>query len=149
MTNYVRKLAWLSAKPDGSKKTRREQFTELNENHSSLSLPDLSESHAGYIIVLLHECGLMSSNGMGPCPLSWTEIHNWLSVTKRDLPTFEINLIKHLSNEYVSEYYLASDINRPDPHKSVDYKSPDRRKAVSDSIRAVMTNIKEDLRQRR
>lgn len=135
---YVRHLAWLHATPDGSKKSRLAAYKELDADHPLLALPDIHSEHAAsYVIGLLHEAGLMSSNGMGPVPLSWVEIESWIRCTGNNLPLWEKLTIKTLSEEYVSELVQAKDKTRPAPYT----KAPDGvdREAVSNKIFSILS----------
>lgn len=82
-----------------------------------LQMPDIQSEHAaGYIIGLLQEAGLMSTNGMGPVPISWQEISAWLTLTELEISNWDKLTIRSLSEEYVSELVQASDPNRPAPY---------------------------------
>lgn len=117
----MRHLAWLHAVPDdGRKKSRLASFRALDDEHPKLELPDIeSEYGAGYIIGLLQEAGLMSSNGMGPVPLSWVDIESWIRCAEYDLPLWVKLKIKNLSEEYVHELLEAKDMSRPAPYERV------------------------------
>lgn len=105
---------------DGRKKSRLASFRALDDNHPKLQLPDIESEHgASYLISLLQEAGLMSSNGMGPVPLSWVDIESWTRCTEYDLPLWVKLTIKHLSEEYVHELLEAKDMNRPAPYEAV------------------------------
>lgn len=83
-------------------------------------MPDIeSEFGAGYIVGLLHEAGLMSSNGMGPVPLSWVDIESWTRCSEYDLPLWVKLKVKSLSEDYVHELLEAKDMNRPAPYEHV------------------------------
>lgn len=86
-----------------------------------LQMPDIeSEYAAGFVIRLLQEAGLMSSNGMGPVPLSWGEIESWIKCTEYDLPLWIKLKIKSLSEDYVYELTQCSDdYKRPPPYEAV------------------------------
>lgn len=131
----------MSAKPEKSKQTRREQYvsTDMGENHPGLALPNLSESKAEYLVSLLFECGPVSSNGMGPISLPWQEIEAWLRVTEKTLPLWEKQMIRHLSEAYAGEYARASELGRPDPY----VRNPGEidREAVSNSILSTLRSI--------
>lgn len=114
-------------------------FKELDEKHPSLELPDLAEYAAGYVIGLLHESGLMSTNGMGPVPISWLEIDAWLRTANLDLSLWEKLTVKRLSEEYVSELLQASDKNRPAPY--VPEKDDIDREAVANKILSIFRRI--------
>lgn len=134
----MRHLGWLHATPEGSKKSRLSAFKEIDEDHSSLVLPDInSDIAAGYIVGLLHEAGLMSSNGMGPVPLSWGDINDWLKCTELCVPLWEKMVIKTLSEEYVSELILSKDKSRPPPYTQS--KIDLDRKVVADKIFSILS----------
>ena len=136
---YVRQLGWLHATPEGSKKTRLATFKSADENHPSLRLPEIEQEHAaGYLIGLLHEAGLMSSNGMGPVPLSWSEIESWIRCTELDLSLWERLTIKNLSEEYVGELSQATAKDRPAPFRHVEDEEEIDRSAVENKILSVL-----------
>ena len=135
---YVRHLAWLHATPEGSKKSRLAHFKQVDEDHPFLELPDIQNEHAaGYVIGLLHEAGLMSSNGMGPVPLSWLELESWMRCTGQELPLWERLVVKTLSEEYVSELVQAKDKNRPAPFTPAPEEID--RKEVSNRIFSILS----------
>lgn len=112
----------------------------MGDKHPGLALPDLSESKAEYIVGLLFEAGLMGSNGMSPVPLSWQEIEAFLRVTEKNyLPLWEKQMIKSLSEAYVSEYVRASEHGRQDPFVQAPEKID--REAVANSILSTLRSI--------
>jgi hypothetical protein len=100
--------------PEGSKKSRMKGYSEQDEEHLKLRLPNIEE--AEYLIQHLYEAGVMLSNGMGATPLTWQEIDAWIRVTQRVVPIWERSLIRELSEAYVSEYNQAADKSRPAPY---------------------------------
>lgn len=97
-----------------------ESFRTADENHHFLEMPDVdTEYSASYLIGLLQEAGLMSSNGMGPVPISWQEINSWLAATNLELSTWEIITVKELSEAYVAERVMSDEPNRAAPYLSV------------------------------
>jgi hypothetical protein len=106
---HVRHLAWLASCPvDTTKekvKDKRNRFQRLeqsNPNAPELVLPEIEG--AEYIISLLHEAGPVGSNGYGVEGLKWSEIHSWIASTGLFLSSWEVLLIKELSDVYASEY---------------------------------------------
>lgn len=148
---YVRHLAWLHAVPDdGLKKSRLSNFRELDDNHPLLKLPDIeSEYGAGFIIGLLHESGLMSSNGMGPVPLSWVDIESWVRCVEYDLPIWIKLLIRTLSEEYVHELLEARSVDRQPPYEEIAQIEDDdeaiqiQRSNVQNKLLSLVARIKE------
>lgn len=133
----MRHLAWLHATPEGAKKSRLASFKEADAEHPSLELPDIEGDHnATYVVGLLHEAGLMSTNGMGPVPLSWLEIEAWMRMTCRDLPLWERLTIRELSEEYVSGLVTAKDKNCPAPFAPA--REDVDREAVQNKIMSIL-----------
>ena len=116
---YVQHLGWLHATPEGSKKSRMASFKEISEEHPLLEMPDIESDYAaGYIIGLLLEAGLMSSNGMGPVPVSWLEISAWLETTELEIGLWEKLTIKTLSEEYVNSLLQSTSPDKQAPFVS-------------------------------
>lgn len=144
---YVRHLAWLHATPEKSKESRLKRFKGLDENDSRLSLPDIETEYAAtYVVELLHEAGLMLHSGMGPVPLSWSEIQNWLTATGRELPLWEKLTIKRLSEEYVAELSMSHARDREQPYvKPTDTEGEElqhQRDVVQNKFLALLSNRK-------
>ena len=70
---------------------------------------------AEYLVLLFYEAGLCEQGINGAVTLSWKEINSWLDATKRSLSPWEVNMIRDMSKEYVSELHSASDKYRPMP----------------------------------
>ena len=136
----MRQLAWLHAIPEGAKKPRITAIKEVDENSSSLQLPDLDG--AEYLVGLLHEAGLMSSNGMGSVCLSWSEINAWLQVTEIDLTLWERLTITELSEVYVGELNKASAKDSEAPYKPTPDVEEVDRALVDKKIRNVFSMFK-------
>lgn len=112
-------------------------FKASDEDHPSLKMPDIETDYAAsYLVGLLQEAGLMSSNGMGPVPLSWVDIDAWLRVTEYKLSMWEKLTIKKLSEDYVGELVQASDKQRPAPFLKVEEEID--RDAVEQKILSVV-----------
>ena len=136
---YARHLAWLNATPEGSKKSRREEYTEGGEGSPFLLLPNVEE--AEYLVRYWHEAGTVSQGGMGIAPLSWQEIRAWRLENELSLATYEINLIRQMSVEYVGEYHSASAKDRPAPYQEFKEEEFDRA-AVGNKIFNVLSSFK-------
>lgn len=106
-------------------------------------MPDVeSQYHAGYLVSLLFEAGLMSINGMSPVPISWLEIDAWLRVTGMQLATWEILLLKQMSEVYVAER-CETDKDRPAPYRKRDLEEDE----IVEQRNKVETNLKNFLSQ--
>ena len=99
--NYVQYLAWLDAIPDGAKESRRSQYvgTEYLEVE-----PEFNYS---WLINLALDCGLYESTDSGLTGISWQNINAWKQINNID--TWSANVVKRISNEYVSYYYKSRD----------------------------------------
>lgn len=109
-----------------------------------LKLPNLEE--AAYLIGLLLEAGLASTSGMGAVPLSWQDIDAWIRVTESSPSVWQKLLVRELSEAYVAELNLASDVNRPDPYIHVDEVEKDEvavdRLAVNNKLKGAFASLK-------
>ena len=52
----------------------------------------------------------------GLLPLSWQDINEWQQATQRELPLWNILVLKNMSKAYVAEYHAAEDAMRPAPY---------------------------------
>ncbi len=133
---YVRQLGWLNATPEKAKKSRAQTFREISEDHSSLRLPDIGAAVG--LVELWQEAGSFLNTGMGPVPLTWSEIDAWMRVTKRNVPVWARTLIRNLSETYVQELTEARDPSRPAPF--VDNTYIDRQR-VSDGLKKLFRGM--------
>ena len=69
-----------------------------------------------YLIGYLFEFGPTMAAGMGSGPLTGAEILAWQELMGIEFEPWEARLLRRLSNEYVSESYLASKRDRPPPY---------------------------------
>lgn len=112
-------MAWLNATPEGEKKSRRESLLDGGDGSPFLFLPPVENLE--YILELWHDAGTIESSTGGISRLSWQEIDAWLRLREvnEELPLtyWEISMVRKLSEEYSSEYNLASSKNRPAPYQ--------------------------------
>ena len=115
---HVRHRAWLSAVPDhknNGKQNERTRYEILKDKQSELiTLPEIE--YGEWIIEYLMEIGPAGSNGMGLCPICYTEINAWINTTKTEVSPWDVNMIRHLSRVYVSQYNDSKDKNAPAPY---------------------------------
>src|SRR5690606_21276191 len=69
-----------------------------------------------FIINIWRELGRAQSGYMAAEPLSWTEIGNWASSTGASLSKWELETVRILSCEYVSQLRESQDENCPPPY---------------------------------
>lgn len=133
MILHVRQLAWLNAVPEGAKNSRHKSLSDADENSSFLKLPKIPD--AEYLVAFLYEAGLFGSNGMGAVPLTWAEINHWKECTDTVLTTWELLMIKKMSEAYVGEYNQASAKTRPAPYSEVDEDVASNRANVANKLK--------------
>lgn len=128
----------MNATPEKSKKSRKEAFMELSEDHSSLALPDIWDYK--HIVEYWHEVGTFLSGMSGIIPLTWEEINNWKNTLSLDISNWELLLIKRLSAEYCAEFNQASDRQREAPYsvavEEIDYV------AQSNSFKSILRSFR-------
>ena len=81
----------------------------------------------------------MSTTGMGPAPLSWTDIYHWSMALEKTLLPWEKLMVKSMSNAYVAEYLEAKDTTRPAPY--LDKDSSEAKKNLANRILAFYKNM--------
>lgn len=91
---HVQHVAWLHAKPEKQKVTHIER---LSNNGAAIEYPPLES--CGYLLEWLFEVGPINFGGMGPSPLSITEIYRWGE--HMNITAFEVGVIRELSKQYV------------------------------------------------
>lgn len=93
-------------------------YRDQNPDHHLLKMPPLEGEE--YIVRMVMEAGLVSTNGMGPTPLSWQEIEAWMRTTASNPSLWERLLIREISEVYVGEFGQASDPQREDPYTHIE-----------------------------
>lgn len=136
----MRQLAWLHAVPEGSKKSRLVAFKDTDGESTFLQFPELEG--ADYIVALLQEAGLMSSNGMGAVPLSWQEIDAWLRTTETRLTVWEKLMIKEMSEVYVSDLNKSTSKFAVAPYAPAIEPEEIDRAAVASKLLSVFRSLK-------
>ncbi len=122
----MRQLAWLHAVPKPPEGTTRakvaaadgaprlSRYDQMKKNRVPLEMPPNPVPH---IVARLIEIGITQPGGMGPVPLSWTEIANWQRDTGVCLEPWEARLMRHLSIAYLGELAKAESENCPPPFR--------------------------------
>jgi hypothetical protein len=85
----------------------------------------------------LFEAGPVSVGGMGPSPISWTDIAQWQSATAVHLNAWEKRTLRNLSCTWVGAQQEAADTDCPAPYTAA--PTPQRRAAVERKLRAAMS----------
>lgn len=138
-------MAWLNAVPRPDVRSRRGKAAEAEPPRTS-RLEDMKRrkiepvmppNPAPELISRLIEIGLTAGGGMGPAPLSWTEIVNWQIATKVALQPWEARLMRRLSVEYVAEGRRAENENCPQPWRTK-IVTESEAKAELDDLRSLL-----------
>jgi hypothetical protein len=120
----VRQLAWLHAvpkPPEGSGRAKANQVNKLSrfdQMKRDRITPAMPPNPVPHILARLIEIGITQPGGMGPVPLSWSEIANWQRDTGVRLEPWEARLMRQLSISYLGELALAESENRPAPWRT-------------------------------
>lgn len=105
-------------------------------------MPDIESDHAaGYLVGLLYEAGLMSSNGMGPVPISWSEISAWLSTTELDVSVWDKLTVKVMSEEYVASLLSSTEPAKPAPYVSANEQLARERRVTESKITNILSKF--------
>lgn len=94
--------------------SRMERHLEIG---ATPSLPDLYGYD--YVVTLMHEAGTVIHTGSAAVPLSWEELHYWISLCKMILTPWEIRMVKEMSHAYAAEYSHGIDPEREQPYSEV------------------------------
>lgn len=89
-----------------------------------------------HLIDYLFEVGPVQGGGMGPVPLSHTELAAWQDNTGICLSSWEARTLRAMSQQYLSESYRAKDAACPPPWAPE--MDDDRRKKVASHIRSLL-----------
>lgn len=58
----------------------------------------------------------MMSLGMGPAPISYTDIHHWVAITQTEITPWDAHVLRELSKAYVVQLNSSKDPNTPPPY---------------------------------
>lgn len=98
--------------------------------------PALPPLDAGeHIVGHLFDAGPVLHTGMGPVPLSWSELATWQSVTGVALTPWEAQTMRRLSAEYIAAQQAGEDPLSPAPFTAA--PSADQRARVAASLSSV------------
>ncbi|QHJ00120.1 hypothetical protein GT347_20330 [Xylophilus rhododendri] len=98
--------------------------------------PELPPDPLPELTAILMDAGPTQPSGMGPVPLTATELRAWQQGTATYLTRWEFRLVLRLSAEYLAELQRASDPLRPPPW--INKPTPERRVSVAKHIRNLL-----------
>lgn len=90
---------------------------------------------AAHLIEHLMDAGPVLHTGMGPAPLSWSEIVTWQQATGVDLSPWEAQTLRNLSAEYIAAGHEAEEADAPAPYSPA--PTPDNRARVAASVASI------------
>lgn len=117
---YVRQIAWLNTAPDPPKNAKGQgkppvRIKRMKADGIPVELPD---NPSPYLVDWLMEIGPLSTGGMGPACLSWTDIRDWERLTGNQLDPWEARTLRRLSRDFVDQMNKAKEANCPAPYSS-------------------------------
>lgn len=119
LSEYVRHTAWLNAAPDAPESkdsnpppsiSRREA---LEAEEIEPEMPPIEWGE--YLLSYLWAVGPSMAGGMGPAPLTCSELQSWQGQMGIQLQPWESQLLRRLSKDYVAESGRATERNCPPP----------------------------------
>lgn len=91
-----------------------------DDSDESIYVPpeiQLPPTGVDYLVGHFFSSGQCLQTGQGLVPLSYQEIKAYDELTDAELLTWEVRILKKMSDAYCSEYSRASDPNRPAPYR--------------------------------
>lgn len=85
---------------------------------TEIHFPEIDPDY-DYLRVLFFRSGQVSTGGMSMAPLTWTELRNFRLESKMIIHSWEMDIIKRLSEEFCSEYTKGSNPQQPAPYVKV------------------------------
>lgn len=116
-------MAWLHAVPKPHEGTKRAKsgvtptLSRFDQMKRDGIAPQMPPNPMPNIIARLVEIGMTQAGGMGPAPLSWSEIDAWRRITGIGISPMEGRLLRDLSIAYLGEMGRADSENCPPPWK--------------------------------
>ena len=138
LTLYVRHVAWLHARPriKSGKTDKPGDVSRGDQMRAAGQEPALPPLTAGeHIVGHLFDAGPVLHTGMGPVPLSWSELATWQRVTGVELSPWEAQTLRRLSAEYIATQQAAEDPAMPPPYATA--PTQDQRARVAASLASV------------
>ena len=89
------------------------------EDDAEIYYPPLAPE-LGYLVEYLRRLDFIEPGAAGPVRLSFTEIRSWAQLSGVQLKPWEVDLLRQMSTEFVSEVNAAENPQRPAPWMPVD-----------------------------
>ena len=88
------------------------------------------------LVALLLDVGLCTAGGVGPAPVSWSELAQWQRLTAEPLLPWHARAIRQASAAYVAQLAESADPACPAPWTNA--PAPDERQQVAARLGAVL-----------
>lgn len=102
--------------------------------------PKMPEVPLPYLIEYLFEVGPAQGGGLGPVPISHTELLAWQQNMRRMLAPWEIAMLRRLSMVWIDEARKAEASDCPPPWGTEEVSDEERRR-VANSLRDSMRKL--------
>lgn len=128
-------MAWLNAAPRLPNQ-KSAPLSRLELTRRAGNEPDFPECDAIYLANYLWEVGPVSAGGMGPAPVSHTELLAWQENTGVELSSWEARTLRDLSRAYLGESHRAEDPACPAPWST--FSLADKRQMLPKIIKSAL-----------
>lgn len=118
--------------PDKSDESRYAKYSRIDSPLAGL--PPVDE--CAYLIDYLMEVGPVTSGGMAPAAISYSEIAAWSQITGTVISPWDAHMLRHLSRVYINQYADSKDPRTPAPWQD-SMPIEDRRAAVVAGFKAL------------
>lgn len=96
--DWAAQVGFLSSPPKGGEQPR---MAALQRAELPIPLPDLETEVEHSVVIVLQDSGMARSGGMGPQPLTATDLKDWVWGTGTDLSQWEFALTLSASRAFV------------------------------------------------
>lgn len=125
----MRALAWWQAVPEPPKSAQARSSSraarpvsrraKAEAEEREVFMPHVVDEAPMYLVDTLLEAGPASGGGLGPQPLTWTDLNAWQRATGIELAPWEARLVRRLSAEYLDEHQRAREPTATPPWESI------------------------------
>lgn len=136
LTLWAAQMGWMHSIPERkNKEDRRTRWEQYGEGHPYTHLPDIEGWE--WLASAFCEVGMASAGPSGHIPLTWQELKAWHQITGRVYSSWELGVIRQMSENYVKWQHLGG--QQKDLATEVPYivKTPE---ALAKAGEAIMRN---------
>lgn len=123
LTLYARQLGWFHSTPDAASKAHKPgaekeqpqtRLDRIVSNGGKPLMPDVGES--GFVVAYWQDVGMVLSGGMGPVPLTASELTAWQRGIGIELMPWEFSTILEMSRAYLGARNEGTKADCPPPY---------------------------------